>query len=76
MNNKYVILFYNMANGNPADDDSRVTSPIMIGRMCDDLIRGFDVIDEAYLAGAIKRDGDVKSVTLNPTYADDVKDMG
>jgi hypothetical protein len=43
---KYIIVFYDARNGDPADVENSITSPRLIRQMCKELMEAHDVYDD------------------------------
>lgn len=64
--NKFVILFLNVKNGNPADTTE--DSPVVIRQMCKELMEEHDVIEQHNVIAHARRVAKTEGVVLTDGY--------
>lgn len=76
MMDKFVIVFMDVRYGNPADDENMMSSPIVIRKMCRDLMKEHDTVDKPNVIAKVSRIAKAEGIVLGDGYPPALNDMG
>lgn len=68
MMDKFVIVFMDVKHGNPADDENMVSSPVVIRKMCRELMEQHDTVDKPNVIATIRRTAKAEGIVLGDGY--------